>query len=246
MASIEFINKRIEGKRKEIEKLEKKLGRIRKAEATNWEVNPYYYHESDLKWTLKDLDSAKEALAGYERDLATAQDKAQSRNVPAITEFLDNWYDRMMQMHTEAVPKYLEAKKAYYKADHEFCDYYNNRGWGASIEERKAKDQEHRNLRKRFHEKWGWIEQYMYIDTLETDRLERDLKNEYNRKYDFIIERTNEIVKVITDASGLYIGSKGDLNGYIIGTNGTAKVQTIGAGGYNIQCFHFRTLINRA
>lgn len=246
MASIEFINKRIEGKRKEIEKLEKKLDRIRKAEATNWEVNPYYYSESDLKWTLKDLDSAKEALSGYEKDLSTATDKAQSRNVPAITEFLDNWYNRMMQMYTEAVPKYLEAKKAYYKADSEYCDWFNHGGWRASKEERKAKDQEHRNLRKQFNEKWGWIAQYMYIDTLETEKLERDLKNEYNRKYDFIIERTNEIVKVITDASGLYIGSKGDLNGYIIGTNGTAKVQTIGAGGYNIQCFHFRTLINRA
>lgn len=84
------------------------------------------------------------------------------------------------------------------------------------------------------------------VYTFDEARFQKDITEEYNRKYDFIIERTNEIVKVITDASGLKVGAKGDLNGFIIGTGGTAKVQTIGAGGYNIQCFHFRTLINRA
>lgn len=76
-------------------------------------------------------------------------------------------------------------------------------------------------------------------------KLAKDLIEEANRKYDFIIERTNAIVGEITDASGLTVGSKDDLNGYIIGTRGVAKVQTIGAGGYNIQCFHFRTLIHK-
>lgn len=77
------------------------------------------------------------------------------------------------------------------------------------------------------------------------EKLKKDLKDEADRKYDFIIERTNSIVGTITDASDLRVGDKGDLNGFIKGENGVAKVQTIGAGGYNIQCFHFRTLINR-
>lgn len=77
-------------------------------------------------------------------------------------------------------------------------------------------------------------------------RLKKDLDEEANRKYDFIIERTNAIVGKITDAGMLKIGAKGDLNGYIKGEKATAKVQTIGAGGYNIQCYHFRTLIHKA
>lgn len=53
-----------------------------------------------------------------------------------------------------------------------------------------------------------------------------------------------ETVGTITDAAALYIGPEGDINGIIVGTEGKAKIQTIGAGGYNIQCFHFRTLIH--
>ena len=59
MASVEYLTKRVEGKKKEIAKLESKLSRIEKAKATNWEVNPYYYHEDDLRWTLKDLETAR-------------------------------------------------------------------------------------------------------------------------------------------------------------------------------------------
>ena len=81
---------------------------------------------------------------------------------------------------------------------------------------------------------------------LDVNKLRKDLDQEAAQKYDNIIERTNTIVGQITDASNLSVGASGDLNGYIIGTNGTAKVTTIGAGGYNIQCYHFRTLIHKA
>ena len=72
--------------------------------------------------------------------------------------------------------------------------------------------------------------------------MKKDIHNERERKYDFIIERTNAIVGQITDASGLHI-SGGELNGIVDGTRGSAKINTIGAGGYNIQRYHFRTLI---
>lgn len=59
----------------------------------------------------------------------------------------------------------------------------------------------------------------------------------------FII-RTNAITGDTITASALHIDPKsGDVNGTIAGTCGTAKVQTIGAGGYNIQCYHFRCLV---
>lgn len=270
MASIDFIQKRIAGKEKEIDKLEKKLVRIRKAEASGWEDNPYYYCESDLRWTLQDLEAAKQGLEKYRADLAAAQEKAGSRNVPAILEFLEMWKKRCTEFYGNGLKAYFDEKqqvtdlyhaysaheygsddyktgKAAYEAAHktfrckvhgyyETFTYQDRRG-KTHKGEQKVNDGEYEHLRPYTNER-------TFEDAMQ--KLAKDLAEEANRKYDFIIERTNAIVGEITDATGLKVGSKDDLNGYIIGTRGTAKVQTIGAGGYNIQCFHFRTLIHKA
>lgn len=270
MASIDFIQKRIAGKEKEIDKLEKKLVRIRKAEASGWEDNPYYYSESDLRWALRDLEAAKQGLEKYRADLTAAQEKASSRNVPAILQFLEMWKRRCTEYYGDGLkayfaekqqvadlyhtysslpygsPEYETGKAAYEEAHKAFrCKVhgyyepytYENR-WGKTCKsERKYREGEYEDLHPYTLER-------TYEEAMQ--RLAKDLNEEANRKYDFIIERTNAIVGEITDASGLKVGEKDDLNGYIIGTRGTAKVQTIGAGGYNIQCFHFRTLIHKA
>lgn len=257
MASIEFITKRVEGKKKEIDKLTKKLERIQKAKATDWEVNPYFYSESDLKYTSRDLESAKKALAEYEAELATAKDKAASRNVPAIVEFLNGWKARVTEYYNKTFAEYPKAYDQYLKDIAPFeIGYFEKRKMQRErpdeyrefvTRENEIKD----GFKLRFGHLQPYVERHFDKDfavriwTLDNLKLDKDLTEEWNRKYDFIIERTNEIVKVITDASSLRVGAKGDLNGFIVGTNGTAKVQTIGAGGYNIQCFHFRTLINR-
>ena len=93
---------------------------------------------------------------------------------------------------------------------------------------------------------WEHLKHYLdRCDTLDDclKLLNKELEQEKNRKYDFIIERTNKIVGQITDATGLRVGAKADLSGYIFGTRGKAHVETIGAGGHSVQCFHYRTLI---
>lgn len=84
MASIEFIQKRIEGKEKEITKLHKKLDRIHKAQATNWEVNPYWYSERDVVITEKEIARATEDLERYKTRLTAETEKANSRNIQVI------------------------------------------------------------------------------------------------------------------------------------------------------------------
>ena len=269
MASIEYITKRIEGKEKEIAKLQKKLERIEKAEATGWEVNPYYYDERDKRYTIKDLAEAQKALEAYRDELAKATEKASSSNVPAILEFLELWKARMSKFYGNGLKAYYEeAEKV-----HQLGRSVDDGKWGtpeyeAAKSAYEAAYEAFRNKKVGYFEEWEEVRngrkyrgstkimdgEYEYLfpyaseRTLEDamKRLQKDLDQEADRKYDFIIERTNAIVGKITDASALKVGAKGDLNGYINGERGTAKVQTIGAGGYNIQCFHFRTLINKA
>ena len=252
MASIEYITKRIEGKKKEIEKLESKLSRIEKARATNWEVNPYYYHESDLKWTTRDLENAREALAKYEAQLTAENEKAASRNVTVILNFLEDWKTKVMAYYVDRFSKYLVALEEYYTKSREHAEWFNHGGW--RDENAKAIDEEYRKYRQGFAKRWGEMERYetnvfnpetrKYDKAFNRAKLQKELDAEANAKYDDIIERTNAICGKITDARGLWVSARGDLDGIIIGERGTAKVQTIGAGGYNIQCFHFRTLIH--
>lgn len=253
MASIDFIQKRIIGKQAELEKLNRKLVRIQKAEAGGWEQNnPYYYTASDLKACLNDIESAQTMLIKYQDELKTAEAKASSRNVATIIEFLEGWKANNREFYLGSFERYLKAKAEYRQMEK---TYWLNADQGDSAS-RKQKVEEYETLRKQFHKSWAFLQPYIarrpnkqkccYDIVLDIDKLNKDLDREADSKYDFIIERTVAIVGEIVDATNLKIGFKGDLNGYIIGKAGKAKVQTFGAGGYNIQCFHFRTTINRA
>ena len=64
-------------------------------------------------------------------------------------------------------------------------------------------------------------------------------------KYDNIIAKVEKFCGNVTDASGLYMGHDGTINGIIVGDKGKAKVETIVAGGWNIQIAHYRVLVHK-
>lgn len=73
--------------------------------------------------------------------------------------------------------------------------------------------------------------------------LEQILEAEKKQKLISLINSITYITGPITDAKHLY-ASAGDLNGVIVGEKGVAKIITISAGGYNVQCFHYRTRVS--
>ena len=270
MASTEFIAKRIEGKKKEIEKLEKKMQRIQKAKATGWTVNPYLYDEYDEKCTAREIESAREQLAVYEAQLAEAEKKAASRNVPAILEFLEVWKKRVFEFYdagfvelykerakqreisqrAQALPYCSPEREALEEQSDAIRTAVYNKLHGyfreTTKEERQRREFRYVSKVKVRDGEWEHLAEYSHGTYDEAAaKLRKDLEQEAARKYDFIIERTVAITGEITDASALTVGAKGDLNGYIEGKDGKASIKTIGAGGYNIQCYHFRTLIHK-
>ncbi len=64
------------------------------------------------------------------------------------------------------------------------------------------------------------------------------------KRIKFIIRVYNIVGEKITGSELIIDSRSGDVNGLIWSDKGKAKVQTIGAGGYNIQCYHFRCLVH--
>ena len=84
--------------------------------------------------------------------------------------------------------------------------------------------------------------------------IRKAIANEKNRKYDQLIEDVEHICGKIIDMSHIKVGAKGDLEGYVIGTDGECELWTKGCGGFNEnvivnvkhgQIFHFRFYVKR-
>lgn len=85
-----------------------------------------------------------------------------------------------------------------------------------------------------------------YFGYSESDAIRKTEEDCETKRIQFII-RTNAITGDTITGAALHIDTaSGDVNGTIAGKDGTATVKTIGAGGYNIQCYHFRCLVREA
>lgn len=128
--------------------------------------------------------------------------------------------------------------------DYDLANLWPRRDVDAFLSERGL---EYRQIQKKLREAGDQITLKLLEIHNEDEReawLEKTMEEEKRAKLLDLIGRIMSTVGTITDAAALYIGPEGDINGIIVGTEGKAKIQTIGAGGYNIQCFHFRTLIH--
>lgn len=77
------------------------------------------------------------------------------------------------------------------------------------------------------------------------NQIREAVAKERIRKENNFIARVEKVVGCITDATDLKVADNLELNGIVIGQEGKARVSTITAGGYNIQCFHFRVLVKK-
>ena len=144
--------------------------------------------------------------------------------VEAVEAFLKNW-------EAQAIGYYKAEVEEYYKMKVELAHM------------RWSERQYH--LRARFT---GAVEKYceIYNDEKRNEKIVADMAKEVEARRIDLYNRCAKIVGTVTDAIGLRLGNNGSINGFVIGTEGKAEVETIYAGGYNIQCLHYRVLVKKA
>lgn len=151
---------------------------------------------------------------------------------------------RLEALHT--LPELERYRQIYMDREPSDSDLANLWPRQAVEEFLKERGLDYRSIREKLAARTDQITNRLLEIRDETEReqwLENVLEDEKKAKLADLISRINKVVGTITDASGLDIGGKGDINGIIIGTEGKAVIETFGVAGYNIVCFHFRTTI---
>lgn len=103
-----------------------------------------------------------------------------------------------------------------------------------------------KELKKSLENKYNnYFVQFYISHRQDINALDKELEKEKNNKLLDLMNRVTAITGIITDTTNLKINAKGDIDGIIYGEKGNCKVNTVGAGGYNIQCFHYRVLVKK-
>lgn len=202
--------------------------------------------DHEEKWSLddyrrnrEDLETFENTLVKYKNQLREKEEFDDKAKVEVIWNFL--------LAYKEEVRKYIIENAALFR------ELYEKR----EEEWLKVKDQYEARYadRSKYLARLEWEEKY-YKDIhtltkqlsscgyrLDEERLEKILQQDIESKYKNITAKVEKKCGEIVDASHLSIGHDGSLNGYIIGTKDKAYVETIYAGGYNIQCLHYRVIV---
>lgn len=179
----------------------------------------------------------------------------QQEKNPAIWEFLTTWAQMCKEWYKKNAEKYYQLSLTYEedlaRAEATWKEQHpNEKSWTAYIWKEKYEATYFRTINALTKSLTKIVRNYReegYPITgyeLDEAKLDRVLEEEKNRKYKELLDRVTEVVGTITDASNLTIGNQnGEINGFVIGHEGKCSVETISAGGYNIQCFHYRVLV---
>lgn len=242
----EITSSRIKSAKSSIQKLSKKIDRINVALGGG--KNPYYYDESDLRRANQELREAEERLRKWEAKAAAEKKEAGEPRIEAVETFLANW--------RRSASEYYSSRIAAYKA---YCTECSEKRKSLEDDFRVKgiflHGKEMRDAEKAAGIDYDSTRQYIKsnFDALTVDVvsrgkqgsvfLEKALTDEVNRKRQNLIARVKKVTGIISDASGLYIADNFEINGVVIGESGKARVTTISAGGWNVQCLHFRVLV---
>lgn len=215
-----------------------------------WAKCNYDSVKSDIKATEKKIKEFQERLQFWRNKKKSEDEKNDVPMIPAVEEFLARWKKAAESYYRQQVAEmsdWCKEYKEYYdktmkELESEFgyaIHCYDKKVEAAKVE--KKVDWKYKDKYIKSH--WTQVVVMLYSANNLDSALEKLLTEEVNNKRVDLYHRCSAVVGVITDATGLRTGGNGSINGIVVGENGKASVETIMAGGWNIQCLHYRVLV---
>lgn len=228
---------------------------------------------NDIAGAHKKLSEAETILSNWQEKLSIAVNRERyiADNAPqVIKDFLEQWKSMAFEWHVKKLDDYREfrlklqqerdeaiisfvksnpVEYSRYLENGEIHSYYsdliNIRGRGLE-EHMKGLMLDWKSIKQREKDFAGGVVLHLNDIRDEVERLnwlDKTLEQSKNSKMLDLIQRISKSVGEITDASNLEISDSGNINGYVIGDSGEAWLETITAGGWNVQCWHYRTIV---
>lgn len=148
-------------------------------------------------------------------------------NLKEIKAFINQWKVKAVNYYNQALDDYKEEKQELNNLNPCSDDY--------------------KNKKLELIDKYGkWVIGDLALRAPKDaqEQIIKNIEREAIAKEQMLIKRVNKAVGTIVKSITLNIGVNGELNGIIEGINGRCKIETIYAGGYNIQCLHYRVLVH--
>lgn len=233
--TVDEINERIENKKKTISKkkalIEKKQNKINsltaKCEANGWDVNDKYCRyqtpeHQDCYYTICDLDELKDDVKRLQKQIGECNKQ------------LEKYREQLLKTENNAklsdeLPAALKSMRDMLADKWTAWDIAESKRVKAmSYDERKGK------MTYSHYEYYAHNteEYFRKVNEREAERWVLNLQARVQKK-----------IGDITSWDGITFNGVA-LNGYVEGTKGRTYVETIGAGGYNIQRAHYRTILH--
>lgn len=199
---------------------------------------------------LDDLNKRLKAL--YEKKQKEDLKNNTTPQIPVIEEFLENWKKSAREYYLQQVEA-LEKFEAEYtnNLDEVMKDLETKYGKTAVLKMSAEVKKELKDRKVDYTSRNMYIKTHFNSVTVELsqlgsemdNKLESLLSSEVNKKRADFYARCYKVIGDVTDASSLHVGRNGSINGTIVGKLGKAVVETIMAGGYNVQVLHYRVLV---
>ena len=170
----------------------------------------------------------------------------------AIEEFLDTWWGDTMDWYLEKFRNFQWLFQAKKDLQDEYGYHSVRMNQTLNSDYVKASEKLESFMSRLGESQRGLVQMMFYHDNQHQinpskvsayNFLAGIITNERKRKLASLIAKIEKKAGKIVDARALSVGVDGNLNGVVIGDKASVRINTIYAGGYNIQCFHFRVLV---